>query len=63
MSFLWNEPKPQACLKNHGLFFVNAQHVFAGPLRKFEGERNHDGEIALDHAWAVKHEGSGDYAS
>ena len=32
MQFFWHEPKRQANLKKHGMDFVDAEHVFTGPL-------------------------------
>ncbi len=44
MQFFWHEPKRQANLKKHGLDFVDAEHVFKGPLFTFEDDRKDDGE-------------------
>ena len=44
MRFLWHEPKRQADLKKHGLDFVDAEHVFNGPLFTFEDNRENYGE-------------------
>lgn len=44
MRLLWHEPKRQANLKKHGLDFVDAEHVFKGPLFTFEDNRENYGE-------------------
>ena len=44
MRFLWHEPKRQTNLKKHGLDFVDAKHIFRGPLFTFEDNRESYGE-------------------
>ncbi len=39
MRFIWHEPKRQANLRKHGIDFVEATHVFAGPTFTFEDDR------------------------
>ena len=44
MRFIWHEPNRQANLKKHGIDFVDATHVFAGPTFTFEDDREDYGE-------------------
>jgi hypothetical protein len=44
MRYLWDENKRQANLKKHGLDFVDAERIFAGPLVLFEDKRLDYGE-------------------
>jgi uncharacterized DUF497 family protein len=44
MQFIWHEPKRQANLKKHGMDFVDAERVFAGPTFTFEDDREDYGE-------------------
>ena len=44
MRFLWHEPKRQTNLKKPGLDFVDAKHIFKGPLFTFEDNRENYGE-------------------
>ena len=44
MIFTWDEAKRLANLKKHGLDFVDAEKVFAGPLVLFEDDRADYGE-------------------
>jgi uncharacterized protein len=44
MQFIWHEPKRQANLKQHGMDFVDAERVFAGPTFTFEDDREDYGE-------------------
>ncbi len=44
MRFTWREPKRRANLKKHGVDFVDAEQVFAGPAFTFEDNREDYGE-------------------
>lgn len=44
MRFIWHEPKRQANLKKHGVDFVDAERIFAGPTFTFEDDREDYGE-------------------
>ncbi len=44
MRFIWYEPKRQANLKKHGVDFVDAERVFAGPTFTFEDDREDYGK-------------------
>ena len=44
MRFIWHESKRQVNLKKHGIDFVDATHVFAGPTFTFEDDRADYGE-------------------
>jgi uncharacterized protein len=44
VQFTWNEAKRKANILNHGLDFVDAQEVFAGPTVTFEDDRFDYGE-------------------
>ena len=39
VQFTWHEPKRQTNLTTHGLDFVDAEEVFAGPTFTFEDDR------------------------
>ena len=39
MRFIWHESKRQTNLRKHGIDFVEATHVFAGPTFTFEDDR------------------------
>ena len=41
MKFTWNEVKRKSNLKTHGIDFMDAQSVFAGPTFSFEDNRFH----------------------
>ena len=47
MRILWDEAKRQANLIKHGLDFVDAEQVFAGPMVIFEDIREAYGEQRL----------------
>jgi len=44
MQFTWDEAKRQANIAKHGLDFIDAPRVFAGPLVLFEDSRHDYGE-------------------
>ena len=44
MRFIWDEPKRQANLNKHGVDFIDAERVFAGPTFTFEDDREDYGE-------------------
>jgi len=44
MKFIWHEAKRKTNLKKHGVDFVDAQKVFAGPTFTFEDNRDNYGE-------------------
>jgi len=44
MIFTWHEPKRESNLQKHGLDFVRAEQVFAGPTLTVEDVRDYDGE-------------------
>ena len=44
MRFTWDEAKRKVNLKEHGLDFVDAESVFAGPTYTFEDDRFNYGE-------------------
>ncbi len=44
MRFTWHQPKRQVNLKKHGVDFVDAERVFAGPTFTFEDDRKDYGE-------------------
>jgi len=47
MRIIWDEAKRQANLIKHGLDFVDAEQVFAGPMVIFEDTREAHGEQRL----------------
>ena len=44
MNFTWDERKRRANIAKHGLDFVDAEKVFAGPMVLFEDDRTDYGE-------------------
>ena len=44
MRYIWDESKRQTNLKKHGLDFVDAEQIFAGPLVLIEDNRKDYGE-------------------
>ena len=44
VKFTWNESKRQANIVKHGLDFIDAERVFAGPMVLFEDDRVDYGE-------------------
>jgi len=44
MKFVWHESKRVQNLQKHGLDFVQAEQVFAGPTLTVEDARDYDGE-------------------
>jgi uncharacterized DUF497 family protein len=44
MRYIWDEAKRESNLQKHGLDFVDAEQVFAGPMVLFEDARKDYGE-------------------
>lgn len=44
VNFTWDESKRQANIVKHGLDFIDAERVFAGPMVLFEDDRTNYGE-------------------